>query len=368
MDRIAASKGAYRFPRRWNNISSSPLLLAIALSGALALAGCDQITGDDKSNNKDDATLEPEPVSLCEGKDQSLASDFRIINNTGVTLYLFEASAADENLIACLGDGELDFGIEFLERNSALRLLVAVEESEYLDGEATELDSVEVFADRPGSWAPDSATASLEKGKLLIVNLQDLILQIHRDSATTGPIVGYCDRGQTDCLIYLPVGLAHLFVKAVDLDFLLCTEDIFDIVADQDRSWLDPAEDPPCGVIVDEQIFEVRNSTPDVYLILEGNTEVGSIGAQSTTENINLNFSVSSTDAESTPVVTTSALPGSATFTPSAGGGTFDWTPGFLESGTYSVTFYATDDSAAVDSEVVTITVNEAGNQQPVLV
>ncbi|MCH9031262.1 MAG: hypothetical protein IIB00_03250, partial [candidate division Zixibacteria bacterium] len=103
-------------------------------------------------------------------------------------------------------------------------------------------------------------------------------------------------------------------------------------------------------------------------------TEVGNqlpvlaaIGAQSTNENVNLNFSVSSTDAESTPVVTTSALPGGATFTPSAGGGTFDWTPSFIQAGVFSVTFYATDDSAAVDSEVVTITVNEVGNQLPVL-
>ncbi len=37
------------------------------------------------------------------------------------------------------------------------------------------------------------------------------------------------------------------------------------------------------------------------------------------------------------------------------------------ESGSYNVTFYATDDSAAVDSEVVTITVNDAGNQLPIL-
>ncbi|HSG99061.1 MAG TPA: putative Ig domain-containing protein, partial [candidate division Zixibacteria bacterium] len=91
------------------------------------------------------------------------------------------------------------------------------------------------------------------------------------------------------------------------------------------------------------------------------------IGAQGTTENANLNFAVSATDVESTPTVTAPNLPSGASFTPSAGGGTFDWTPSFLQAGSYDVTFYATDDSSAVDSEVVTITVTEAGNQAPVL-
>ncbi|MCH7948697.1 MAG: putative Ig domain-containing protein, partial [candidate division Zixibacteria bacterium] len=93
------------------------------------------------------------------------------------------------------------------------------------------------------------------------------------------------------------------------------------------------------------------------------------IGAQSTVENVLLSFSVSATDAEGAfPALTTSALPTGATFTDNANGtGSFDWTPDFLQSGTYNVTFYATDDSSAVDSEVVTITVNDAGNQLPVL-
>ena len=49
------------------------------------------------------------------------------------------------------------------------------------------------------------------------------------------------------------------------------------------------------------------------------------------------------------------------------GTGSFDWTPGFTQNGLYDVTFYATD-GADTDSETVAITVNEAGNQQPVLV
>ncbi|MCH9032603.1 MAG: hypothetical protein IIB00_10145, partial [candidate division Zixibacteria bacterium] len=94
---------------------------------------------------------------------------------------------------------------------------------------------------------------------------------------------------------------------------------------------------------------------------------LAAIGAKSTNENVNLNFSVSATDVESTPTLTTSALPGGATFTPSAGGGTFDWTPSFIQAGVFSVTFYATDAALAVDSEVVTITVTDI-NRAPIAV
>lgn len=95
------------------------------------------------------------------------------------------------------------------------------------------------------------------------------------------------------------------------------------------------------------------------------------IGAQSTTEGVLLSFGVSATDVDGdTPILTTSALPGTASFVDGLDGtGTFSWTPAFTEAGTYNVTFYATDanDALLVDSEVVAITVIEAGNQTPVL-
>jgi len=95
---------------------------------------------------------------------------------------------------------------------------------------------------------------------------------------------------------------------------------------------------------------------------------LSTIGAQSTTENVQLVFSISATDIESTPTLTTSTLPTGASFIDNGDGtGDFDWTPDFLQSGTYPITFYATDDSLAVDSELVTITVNEGGNQLPIL-
>ncbi len=95
---------------------------------------------------------------------------------------------------------------------------------------------------------------------------------------------------------------------------------------------------------------------------------LASIGPQSTDEGVQLTFGVSATDPDgTTPVLTMSTLPGTATFTDhNDGTGTFDWTPTFDDAGSYDVTFYATDDSAAVDSEVVTITVNNV-NRPPVL-
>ena len=67
------------------------------------------------------------------------------------------------------------------------------------------------------------------------------------------------------------------------------------------------------------------------------------------------------------PALTTSTLPSGASFTDHGDGtGDFSWTPDFTQSGSYVVTFRASD-GAAVDSEQVTITVNEAGNQPPVL-
>jgi len=83
-------------------------------------------------------------------------------------------------------------------------------------------------------------------------------------------------------------------------------------------------------------------------------------------EGANLNFVVSASDPDgTTPTLTTSTLPANATFVDNANGtGTFDFNPGFLQAGAYPVTFYATD-GFATDSQQITITVTDAGNQPP---
>ena len=93
-----------------------------------------------------------------------------------------------------------------------------------------------------------------------------------------------------------------------------------------------------------------------------------SIGAQFISEGSQLTFAVSGSDIESIPVLTTSLLPAGAFFVDNGDGtGTFDWTPDFTQAGTFNITFTATDDSLAIASELVTISVSESGNQSPVL-
>ncbi len=95
---------------------------------------------------------------------------------------------------------------------------------------------------------------------------------------------------------------------------------------------------------------------------------LAAIGGRSIPENSLLSFSVSATDPDSTiPALTTSALPLGANFSDNGNGtGSFSWTPGFTQAGSYPVTFYASD-GVVIDSELITITVTEAGNQAPVL-
>ncbi|MEW6050860.1 MAG: tandem-95 repeat protein [Candidatus Zixiibacteriota bacterium] len=117
------------------------------------------------------------------------------------------------------------------------------------------------------------------------------------------------------------------------------------------------------GALRDSQIVSITVNQVNLPPIL------AAIGNRSTTEGVNLTFGVSSSDPDgTTPGLTTSTLPAGATFVDNLNGtGTFVWTPTFNRAGSYNVTFYARDDSSAVDSEVVLITVLEAGNQAPVL-
>ncbi|MCX6834051.1 MAG: putative Ig domain-containing protein, partial [candidate division Zixibacteria bacterium] len=97
--------------------------------------------------------------------------------------------------------------------------------------------------------------------------------------------------------------------------------------------------------------------------------ELAPIGAQSVDENVLLTISVSATDGDfTTPVLSTSALPSGALFTDNLDGtGSFSWTPTYAQSGTYNVTFYASDlVPPDVDSEIVAITVNDVP-QAPVV-
>ncbi len=119
------------------------------------------------------------------------------------------------------------------------------------------------------------------------------------------------------------------------------------------------------GALADSEIVAINVTETNQAPVL------AAIGPQAVTEAQLLTFGVSATDGDGdTPTLTTSALPSGASFIDNGNGtGTFTWTPTFLQAGVYPVTFYATDGlvTADVDSEVVTITVTDAGNQTPVL-
>jgi len=95
---------------------------------------------------------------------------------------------------------------------------------------------------------------------------------------------------------------------------------------------------------------------------------LAAIGVQSVTEGLNLNFGVSATDPDTDiPALTAEDVPANATFTDNGDGtGVFDFNPDYLQTGVYNVRFIASD-GALADTELVAITVNEAGNQAPVL-
>jgi len=114
----------------------------------------------------------------------------------------------------------------------------------------------------------------------------------------------------------------------------------------------------------------IAYSTPDQALVqvVERAPVLAAIGSQIVTEGTNLNFGISATDPDGTiPALTAENVPVNASFTDNGDGtGTFDFNPDFTQAGGYSVRFIASDGVAA-DTEIVSITVNDAGNQAPVL-
>lgn len=86
-------------------------------------------------------------------------------------------------------------------------------------------------------------------------------------------------------------------------------------------------------------------------------------GAQTVSEGQTISFIVSASDPDSTKLtITASDLPVGATLTPLAGArAQFQWIPGFVQSGTYAITFKVSDDASPSlsDAKEVRITVDD---------
>ncbi len=96
---------------------------------------------------------------------------------------------------------------------------------------------------------------------------------------------------------------------------------------------------------------------------------IDSIGPQSVTEGDTLQFRIFATDPDGDPFVFSveNNPPNSSLMDSGNGAASFWFAPDYLQAGVYLVTFKATDTTGRADSQMVEITVNEAGNQPPVL-
>ncbi|MHC4500354.1 MAG: LamG domain-containing protein, partial [Planctomycetota bacterium] len=113
-------------------------------------------------------------------------------------------------------------------------------------------------------------------------------------------------------------------------------------------------------VLTSDEVLEVYNT--------EGGTTnqapvLSAIGDKSVSENQTLTFTIAATDADGDTITySVENPPSGATFADQ----TFNWTPGYDQTGTYQVTFTASD-SRAHDSETVTIITVGNTNRAPVL-
>jgi len=106
------------------------------------------------------------------------------------------------------------------------------------------------------------------------------------------------------------------------------------------------------------QVIEAGNQAPQIDPVTQ----------QTVTEGTNLSYTVTASDPDgTTPTLSAENLPANMTFTDNGDGtGTISFDPAFSQSGSYDVTIIA-DDGESQDTIIVTVVVEDAGNQPPVL-
>ena len=108
--------------------------------------------------------------------------------------------------------------------------------------------------------------------------------------------------------------------------------------------------------------IEIADLASDTGTVTNTAPVLASISDKTIDEGENLTFNITASDIDGDPITITAAnLPTDATFD----GATFDWTPSFTQSASYSVSFTAFD-GTAYDTETITITVQDS-NRAPVM-
>jgi hypothetical protein len=97
--------------------------------------------------------------------------------------------------------------------------------------------------------------------------------------------------------------------------------------------------------------------------------DIDSVAPQSVMEGDTLDIRIHAVDPDGDPFVFSveNDPPNSFLVDSGNGAGSFHFAPSYLQAGQYLVTFIATDTTGRADSQVVEVTVTEAGNQPPVL-
>lgn len=134
---------------------------------------------------------------------------------------------------------------------------------------------------------------------------------------------------------------------------------------------IDQVGDHVVTFIVDDGYFQRDRDVSIHVLATNADPVLEPIGDKNGNEGSSLAFWIYSSDADgTTPITSASNLPPGATFfDDNDGTGLFSWYTDYDDSGTYVVTFYATDSlfSSSVDSEVVTIHIADR-NQMPYII
>lgn len=120
--------------------------------------------------------------------------------------------------------------------------------------------------------------------------------------------------------------------------------------------------------MLEDSTYEIERDQDSLADSVNNLPQLESIGSKVIKEGEQLKFKIISFDVESFPALEVEGMPLGANFVDFGDGtGVFDWTPAWTvnstNTGSYVVTFYATDDSGASAYEEITIVVNKASIQ-----